>query len=290
MTAQVQTQAAAAAPVRPGLWIGDDAALFDHKCDRPDRDRTEYYVSAPCLVLAERGAFRTDSALGAATGDPATVVFHNTLAPYTVAELPGQPSRALTVRLSRGAFRDLMADVDPASADAGRFAIASAPLPGAAALMRAMLRRRLGQEDALGIEESVLRLGAAAIAGLASARPRERVTSKAREHVAAARELLARRGCEPLRLKDVARGSGCSPWHLARVFRAVTGTTIARHVTALRLRAALERVLDSNESLTGIALACGFADHSHFTGAFRREYGITPSAARAGQRDFKIQP
>jgi AraC-like DNA-binding protein len=264
------------------LWIGDDAALFSHKCDRPDPcGRTEYYVSAPCIVLSERGAFQTSSALGEAVGDPATAVFRNTMSPYTVRDLPGPLGRVLTIRLSPSVVRSMLAEVDPAAADQAMFSIASAPLPGRAALLHALARRELARGDSLGIEESVLRLSAAVINRLQPRRAASTVTPKAREHVAAARDLLMRRACEPLRLRDLAAGSGCSPWHLARAFHAVTGTTVRRHVTRLRLRSALERVLDSDEGLTKIALDSGFADHSHFTSAFHREYGVTPSQVRA---------
>jgi AraC-like DNA-binding protein len=277
-----QRATAIAPPTGPrGVWIGDDAALFNHKCDRPEPRGTEYYVSAPCIVLSETGAFQTSSALGDAMGDPAMAVFRNTLAPYTVRDVPGPPSQVLTIRLSPSVVRSMLADVDPAAADSATFSVASAPVPGRTALLHALVRRELARDDPLGIEESVLRLSATVIARLGDRRTRTAVTPKAREHVAAARDLLVRRACEPLRLRDVAARAGCSPWHLARAFHAVVGTTIGRHITRLRLRSALERVLDTDEGLTKIAIESGFADHSHFTSAFRREYGATPSQVRA---------
>ena len=42
-----------------------------------------------------------------------------------------------------------------------------------------------------------------------------------------------------------------------------------------RISANLKRAVIASED-------AGFADHSHFSGAFRREYGVTPSHARAG--------
>ena len=48
----------------------------------------------------------------------------------------------------------------------------------------------------------------------------------------------------------------------------------------LRLRAALERVLDSGTQLTNIATNLGFASPSHFSDSFHRVFGLTPSSAR----------
>ena len=48
----------------------------------------------------------------------------------------------------------------------------------------------------------------------------------------------------------------------------------------LRLHASLEMLRDTSRDLSTIALDLGFADHSHFTMAFRRRFGVTPSGWR----------
>ena len=63
--------------------------------------------------------------------------------------------------------------------------------------------------------------------------------------------------------------------------------TVTDYRQSLRLRMALER-LRGNEDLTTIALDLGYSSHSHFTMAFRREYGLTPSAYRS--RSFSPLP
>lgn len=83
-----------------------------------------------------------------------------------------------------------------------------------------------------------------------------------------------------LDLFDLARRVGASPFHLCRLFRRHTGTTIHAYHERLRLRAALERILDGQDDLTALALELGFSHHSHFTNRFRREYGLAPSACR----------
>jgi AraC family transcriptional regulator len=56
-----------------------------------------------------------------------------------------------------------------------------------------------------------------------------------------------------------------------------TGETIHAHLTRVRLYAALFEVARSAGELTQLALAVGFSSHSHFTQAFRVEFGLAPS-------------
>ena len=81
-------------------------------------------------------------------------------------------------------------------------------------------------------------------------------------------------------LRDLASLIGVSPHHLSRVFRTVTGTTIARHRMRLRARAALERLAGGDTDLAGVAYATGFADQSHLTRVLKAETGTTPAALR----------
>jgi AraC-like DNA-binding protein len=92
--------------------------------------------------------------------------------------------------------------------------------------------------------------------------------------------ILDSRFADRLTLAGIARTVGCSPYHLARTFRREAGLTIHRYLNRLRLRAGLERLVDGAEGLTGIALDVGFSSHAHFTEAFRREFGLPPSAFR----------
>ena len=63
---------------------------------------------------------------------------------------------------------------------------------------------------------------------------------------------------------------------------AVTGLSLHRYVTQMRLRSAVDLVLTPGVRLAGIAHELGFASQSHFTTAFRELFGITPDALRRG--------
>ncbi len=62
------------------------------------------------------------------------------------------------------------------------------------------------------------------------------------------------------------------------------GESIHRYLLRARLASALQVVMDSDTPLTDIAAQLNFATPSHFAAAFRRAYGVTPSALRAAAR------
>jgi AraC-like DNA-binding protein len=101
-----------------------------------------------------------------------------------------------------------------------------------------------------------------------------------REAAEEARAILGRSFREPLTLDQVAVAVHMSPFHLARLFRAETGTTVHGYLTDLRLRAALDAMRPAGGDLARVAADAGFAHHSHLTDLFTRRFGVPPSRAR----------
>lgn len=141
--------------------------------------------------------------------------------------------------------------------------------------------------DPLAIEERVVWLATRIIesagdcAGLPRAAPvrlSARAAQRQRDQGEHAREILARGFAEGWSLESLAARVGVSVFHLCRLFRSLTGLTLHGYRTELRLRHALDRLAAPGADLTAIALDVGFSSHSHFTAAFRRAFGITPSA------------
>jgi AraC family transcriptional regulator len=96
----------------------------------------------------------------------------------------------------------------------------------------------------------------------------------------AVKSLLATRFRENLSLDQIAQEVNYSPYHLSRVFRRQTGFTIHQYLNQIRLRTALEYLCQDNSDLTRLALTLGYSSHSHFTQAFRRNFGAPPSEVR----------
>ena len=115
-------------------------------------------------------------------------------------------------------------------------------------------------------------------------RQRRMPARRAAEYAGRVSEVVAARYREPLTLAGIAAEVGVSPFHLSRLVTAANGVPIHRMILRRRLRDALELLLETSEGISRIALAVGFASHSHLTDAFRREYGIPPRAVRGGLR------
>ncbi len=84
-------------------------------------------------------------------------------------------------------------------------------------------------------------------------------------------------------LADIAREVRASPAYLTDLFTRVEGISLHHYLTQLRLARALAELPDADD-LTGLALDLGFSSHSHFTFAFRRAFGCTPSDFRDAAR------
>ncbi|MBV8972862.1 MAG: helix-turn-helix transcriptional regulator [Sphingomonadaceae bacterium] len=85
---------------------------------------------------------------------------------------------------------------------------------------------------------------------------------------------------QAITLADMARVAGLSPFHFARMFKLTTGETPYRYVRARRLDRARTLLAKTSLPLAEIALACGFANQSHFTVAFGRLIGLSPGQYR----------
>jgi len=91
--------------------------------------------------------------------------------------------------------------------------------------------------------------------------------------------------CEPLSLDELASAAAMSPYHFLRTFRAVVGMTPHQFVLHRRMHHAAVRLRRSKDSISAIALDCGFADLSTFNRRFRRIMKQSPGAYRAAVRD-----
>ncbi|QNH15956.1 AraC family transcriptional regulator [Xanthomonas sp. SS] len=81
-------------------------------------------------------------------------------------------------------------------------------------------------------------------------------------------------------LAELAAVAHQSPFHFHRVYRAMTGETVGRTVTRLRLLHAL-RLLADTASITEIALAVGYETPQALARSFRNALDASPSQLRA---------
>jgi len=102
-----------------------------------------------------------------------------------------------------------------------------------------------------------------------------------RAQVARARRFVDRHVGDEVRLASVARAAGASKFHLARLYRAITGETIGRTITRTRIeRAAAALAERPARSISEIALEVGFGTPSSLNKAFRAALGLSPTEFR----------
>lgn len=81
---------------------------------------------------------------------------------------------------------------------------------------------------------------------------------------------------EPITLELLSRQVGISPFHLARLFKHDTGSTIIQSVNQMRCVEALH-LLEQGISVSEVADTCGFSNHSYFSKTFKNIMGKLPS-------------
>jgi AraC-like DNA-binding protein len=140
---------------------------------------------------------------------------------------------------------------------------------------------RRGNTDVAQVDELVIGLfGDVVDAAYASSRMRWFRPDPNRSRgklVERAKAVLAHTLTTNLGVEEIARRCECSTYHLCRVFRQHTGQTLHGYRRDLRLRFALGMIGDYRGDLARLAIELGFFSHSHFTGTFQRQFGVSPS-------------
>ncbi len=93
-------------------------------------------------------------------------------------------------------------------------------------------------------------------------------------------ELIESRLGGRLTIAEMAEALGLRPRFFLRAFRAATGTTPHAYLLERRLEAARRRLAIKDQTIATVAAAAGFASQAHLVSAFRRAFGLTPSAYR----------
>jgi AraC family transcriptional regulator len=145
------------------------------------------------------------------------------------------------------------------------------------ALLTAQLVRELTRPDdlsGLAVEGLLLEL-LAQMARLNADR-----TRRAPQYVREAYDLIASQFRSRVSVEGVAQMVGVPAPQLARAFRREYACTIAQKIRQLRVEYAAGALARTDLPLAQIALSAGFYDQSHFSNAFRRHFGVTPSTYR----------
>jgi AraC family transcriptional regulator of adaptative response / methylphosphotriester-DNA alkyltransferase methyltransferase len=83
-----------------------------------------------------------------------------------------------------------------------------------------------------------------------------------------------------LGLDEVARRVACSRRQLQRCYAEIGETTYRTHLIATRMQRAAELLAESAMTVRDVADSVGYRQPAQFAKAFRRHYGMTPTAFR----------
>lgn len=90
---------------------------------------------------------------------------------------------------------------------------------------------------------------------------------------------------ENITLESVSNYYGLSKEHFSRTFRQCMGTTFKKYVSSIRMHHAYQALIESDYSITQIALDNGFSDSRAFASCFRAVYRETPQKYRKYLRE-----
>lgn len=85
--------------------------------------------------------------------------------------------------------------------------------------------------------------------------------------------------CENITSKSLSAEFGYDQAYFCRKFKAITGISPVKYINILRLEKAQKLLAQTKNSVSEIALLCGFKDANYFTRCFKTQFGITPTEA-----------
>jgi AraC-like DNA-binding protein len=282
-----------AAHERSVVFEGDEFSIVDFRCREhvatpgPEEPNPTYSI-----VFVRRGVFQRSGRGRPIVADANHILFFNEAEPYCFAHPVEGGDDCTIVTIAAPLVRQMVAHHAPRDADRTHAPFAAGH--GIAASATARLHYELlfalrTRASSLAVEDLVFDLADAAVRdayethGRTVEQTRRSPLSERRnqEMTEEVKLSINRRLWAPPSLASLARAVGCSPFHLSRTFHKTEGVTLRRYVSRLRATIAAHHLARGAPDLTDLALDLGYSDHSHFTNAFRQEFGRAPSHFRA---------
>jgi AraC-like DNA-binding protein len=274
------------------VYEGTLVSVGHSKCRPSIEDPGHQCTSRDYLIAIPRsGLFIKHRGPVTAFADPNHAVLFNPGETFRFSHPGCVGDDCVVFRLAPRLVRDVVSMWDPLAADRPdrlfSFDVVGVE-PRAFLLQRLAYERAVrGTDDsAIAIEEAVVRLLGEIVQTAYTEkgqRPAGALAGAAREHarcVARVKAFMAQQFRERLTLNEISEEAEVSPFHLCRMFKKETGLSIHRYLNRLRLRACVDSLTQAQQGLTDLAISVGYSSHSHFTEAFRREFGVPPSVVR----------
>lgn len=259
-------------------------AVRDVHCAGTCRHRSaEECAAATHLVFPYRGTYLRHVGSEQSVADAHHVLLFNAGEGYRVSHPVDGGDASLVLALSEPLLRELAPAALLHRREALGFRLQGLRIDARAQALVALLRHslRTGSIEPLEAESLLLTLVTRSLGPRTSRAPG--ATPAKRRLVDRVKVLLAGDPGQRWTLAGIAAEIGGSPVYLTQAFQQVEGLPLYRYQLHLRLARALD-LLPRRDDMAALALDLGFSSHSHFTAAFRRAYGRSPSAFRDAVR------
>ena len=228
------------------------------------------------LVFPYRGVYVLHVVQNQAVAEANQVLFFNAMEGYRVSHPVSGGDASLTLLIEESQLHELAPPSLLQDGPGVAFRQPRLRVDARTQALLALLRHSLREKTAEPLEAETLALtlvqrslGPRTTRAAAGTYGRQRLVDRVKLVLASD---LARRWT----LADIAAEVRGSPVYLTRVFQQVEGLPLYRYQLRLRLARALD-LLGEYEDLTALGLDLGFSSHSHFSAAFRKIYGRSPS-------------
>ena len=89
---------------------------------------------------------------------------------------------------------------------------------------------------------------------------------------------------KPISLSGISDMLHLNRSYFSKKFKQTTGIGFKEYLTSIRIKHAEMLLLESDMSVTEIALSCGFTDSNYFGDVFRHVNGVSPLAYRKNKK------
>lgn len=248
-------------PMRRGLKIG---VMLDGRQSLAVDDQPPVTIDGPALLIAANSGDHQQRRVGLSGGQQRCVLMQ-----FNLDFIAREFGVALERLLEGSVRRDAGLWVRPAAPAMRSVAVQMAQASAADPLRGLFLAGKALELAALALGEAMVEPRSQAV----------RLPARTRERVMAARDLLLDTAQNPPTLAELARLSGLNPTRLTSAFRAEFGTTVFGYLQEHRLRQAHALIASGETTVAEAAFRVGYTP-AHFSGLFRKRFGLPPSALR----------
>jgi AraC-like DNA-binding protein len=264
--------------VAKSLLVSETVTIRDTCCQGSCRDQSEEECTATTqLVFPYRGVYVRHVGHDQSVAEANQVLFFNAGEGYRVTHPVTGGDASITLALGEEQLRELSPTSLVRHGEQIRYRLQRLRIDTRTQALVALLRHSLREGIAEPLEAESLALTLVQRA-LGPRTTHEAGASAGRQRlVDRAKLVLSSDLSRRWTLAEIATEVRVSPIYLTQVFQQVEGVPLYQYQLRLRLARALD-LLARCDDLTALSLQLGFSSHSHFSAAFRKVFGCSPSA------------